>query len=151
MLYFWDTNILVHFMANSPTYQSADNKFDFFSPDNLVYISIVSKAEMLSIALRNGWGETKMKILGVALDKFHTIPIERPDIVSAYADIDAYSQGDHPDIPTPPNFSARNMGKNDLWIAATASVFGARLITTDKDFAHLKTPHLVDVEVIPTI
>lgn len=29
------------------------------------------------------------------------------------------------------------MGKNDLWIAATASVLGAILITSDKDFEHL--------------
>ncbi len=33
--------------------------------------------------------------------------------------------------------SARNMGKNDIWIAATASVLDATLLTTDKDFNHL--------------
>ncbi len=40
------------------------------------------------------------------------------------------------------------MGKNDLWIAATASVLGARLLTTDNDFEHLKGKYL-DLEVIP--
>jgi len=29
------------------------------------------------------------------------------------------------------------MGKNDLWIAATAYVIQATLTTTDKDFDHL--------------
>jgi tRNA(fMet)-specific endonuclease VapC len=29
------------------------------------------------------------------------------------------------------------MGKNDLWIAASAHVLGATLITTDNDFTHL--------------
>jgi tRNA(fMet)-specific endonuclease VapC len=29
------------------------------------------------------------------------------------------------------------MGKNDLWIAATASVLKAILLTTDHDFDHL--------------
>ena len=29
------------------------------------------------------------------------------------------------------------MGKNDLWIAATASLLGLELVTTDADFAHL--------------
>ena len=29
------------------------------------------------------------------------------------------------------------MGKNDLWIAAAASVYDLTLITTDKDFDHL--------------
>ncbi len=33
--------------------------------------------------------------------------------------------------------SARNMGKNDLWIAATAHILGAKLLTTDGDFNHL--------------
>ncbi len=43
------------------------------------------------------------------------------------------------------------MGKNDLWIAATASIYNVQLITTDKDFDHLKENYLpnlfwVDVE-----
>ena len=29
------------------------------------------------------------------------------------------------------------MGKNDLWIAATAHASGAVLVTTDQDFEHL--------------
>lgn len=29
------------------------------------------------------------------------------------------------------------MGKNDLWIAATASVLGTKLLTTDEDYTHL--------------
>ncbi|MBK9016619.1 MAG: PIN domain-containing protein [Saprospiraceae bacterium] len=33
--------------------------------------------------------------------------------------------------------SARNMGKNDLWIAATAHATQATLLTTDMDFNHL--------------
>jgi tRNA(fMet)-specific endonuclease VapC len=33
--------------------------------------------------------------------------------------------------------TARSMGKNDLWIAATASVLGLTLLTSDKDFHHL--------------
>ena len=36
------------------------------------------------------------------------------------------------------HFPARNMGKNDLWIAATASAFNLKLATTDKDFQHLE-------------
>jgi predicted nucleic acid-binding protein len=43
--------------------------------------------------------------------------------------------------------TARNMGKNDLWIAATAHVLGASLLTTDKDFAHLHSVFVDLVEV----
>jgi tRNA(fMet)-specific endonuclease VapC len=31
------------------------------------------------------------------------------------------------------------MGKNDLWIAATAALLGAILITLDNDFNHLSS------------
>jgi tRNA(fMet)-specific endonuclease VapC len=34
------------------------------------------------------------------------------------------------------------MGKNDLWIAATASVTNSRLISSDKDFNHLNGEYL---------
>ena len=35
------------------------------------------------------------------------------------------------------------MEKNDLWIAATASVLDASLLTTDSDFEHLHDEFLV--------
>lgn len=37
---------------------------------------------------------------------------------------------------------ARNMGKNDLWIAACAKASGAALLTTDKDYLHLDPDQL---------
>jgi len=43
------------------------------------------------------------------------------------------------------------MGKNDLWIAATAHVTGATLLTTDKDFDHLDPQFLVRVWINPAI
>lgn len=50
------------------------------------------------------------------------------------------------------NASAIKMGKNDLWIAATAVVENAELITTDKDFIHLDgeflTVHYVDYDAV---
>ena len=42
------------------------------------------------------------------------------NLMEAYARIDAYSQGRLQGEPL--DMSARNMGKNDLWIAATAYV-----------------------------
>ncbi len=39
------------------------------------------------------------------------------------------------------------MGKNDLWIAATASVLNAKLLTTDHDFDHLDSIFLTVVYV----
>ena len=42
------------------------------------------------------------------------------------------------------------MGKNDLWIAATAMATGATLLTTDKDFDHLDPTFLTRDWIDPT-
>lgn len=76
-----------------------------------------------------------MQTLENGLDDFALIPIRSKDIIERYAEIDAYSQGKLTGKPL--NMTSRNMGKNDLWIAATASITGAILLTTDPDFDHL--------------
>ncbi|MCG8330208.1 MAG: PIN domain-containing protein, partial [Chitinophagales bacterium] len=63
------------------------------------------------------------------------IEIRFNDLINAYSKIDAYSQGKLQSIPL--KTSSRNMGKNDLWIAATTLITNAKLITMDKDFQHL--------------
>ncbi len=57
------------------------------------------------------------------------------DLLTAYAEIDAFSKNKLPGSPL--GTSAVTMGKNDLWIAATAKVANAVLITIDSDFNHL--------------
>lgn len=64
-----------------------------------------------------------------ALDSLVTIDINRPAVIDAYVELELVSQS-HPD-------GARNMGKNDLWIAACARAANVTLLTTDEDFAHL--------------
>lgn len=39
------------------------------------------------------------------------------------------------------------MGKNDLWIAATAAALNVPLVTTDKDFSHL-APSFIELVLI---
>jgi len=43
------------------------------------------------------------------------------------------------------------MGKNDLWIAATARTTGATLLTTDKDFDHFDPALLPQEWIDPTL
>lgn len=72
------------------------------------------------------------------LSQFLIIPIQAEDLLTKYAEIDAYSQGRLGPNPSAHGMSARNMGKNDLWIAATAAITASVLITADNDFTHLK-------------
>jgi hypothetical protein len=75
------------------------------------------------------------------IENIITIDIEQNNqpLLDTYVNIDAFSQGK---ISSPSgkklNNSARNMGKNDLWIAATAHAMDAILLTTDGDFDHLQ-------------
>ena len=66
--------------------------------------------------------------------------INAESIIQKYAEIDAFSQGKLEGVQL--NDSSRNMGKNDIWIAASASVLGLTLITTDQDFSHLSVRFL---------
>jgi|GEM_PF-5180033 len=65
-------------------------------------------------------------------DRFGVIEVNA-DLMPFYAQLDAYSWGKLHTQPLLPGTSARNMGKNDLWIAATALYFDVELHTNDKD------------------
>ena len=81
-------------------------------------------------------GIQRFKKLEALLPVFIIADIHSEDVIQRYAEMDAFSQNKLKDMPL--KNSARNMGKNDLWIAATASVSNARLMTSDNDFDHLE-------------
>ena len=81
------------------------------------------------------------------LKALRPFPIDNDEMTSIYADIDAFSKGQHPKIPLPASTYSRKMGKNDLWIAATATLFNATLLKSDNDFLHL-SPRFFKLESI---
>jgi tRNA(fMet)-specific endonuclease VapC len=100
-----------------------------------LFISVVVEGEIESLALQNQWGPIKQQDLVNYLNIFMLVDIRIKSIIKRYAEIDAFSNGKLVDQPL--NMSARNMGKNDLWIAATASILNIPLMTTYNDFNHL--------------
>lgn len=133
MTYTIDTNILVHLLTGSHIGKLILEIFNDEAP--FIIISIVTKAEILSISTQRGWGKKKQKMLQTLFAETLIVPIDTDEIVKVYADLDSFSQGKHPSFAL--ESSARNMGKNDLWIAATAKITGSTLLTTDNDFDHL--------------
>ena len=133
-----DTNILIQLVRT----QNAADYLSFINPNEAnIYLSIVSVAEIKSIALQNNWGLQKLAKLDHYLHSFTIIEINNA-FINLYTEIDAFSQCKNPLFTTYPHLSARNMGKNDLWIAATASFLGLMLVTTDKNFEHLNNTFL---------
>lgn len=92
--------------------------------------------ELEAFALKADWGYQKVAFLRQLLER-HPLVGFVPELVGLYARLDTYSQGKLRGQPLPPGMSARNMSKNDLWIAATALYLDLPLHTTDNDFDHL--------------
>jgi tRNA(fMet)-specific endonuclease VapC len=128
-----DSNILI--------YLARDSKQQFLKKYILptrkdIYVSIVSIAEVKGIALRQKWGIKKQFLLDEIIDKSIVIEVTSL-LVNSYVEIDNFSQRTNPNFTEYPFDTPRNMGKNDLWIASTASLLGLELYTTDADFDHL--------------
>lgn len=136
MAYTLDTNVLIHLLRGSETASRLTNEL-FESENPTLLISIVTQGEIESIAMQRGFGDKKMTKLKKLISEFLIIPVNDKELVDRYAEIDAYSQGKLVKNPLQAGISARNMGKNDLWIAATASITNTTLLTTDSDFDHL--------------
>jgi tRNA(fMet)-specific endonuclease VapC len=144
-----DTGILLGYIRGADYVKYADQKFELSSPTNISFISIVTIGEIYSLAAQFNWGDKKIKALEKTLDEFQSIDINYPQILKRYAEIDAFSQGKYALKKLPEGMTSRNMGKNDLWIAASASFLNAKLVTTDKDFDHLNNEFLEVIFIDP--
>ncbi len=135
MNYVLDTNILLFYLREPRTKAYIEQLYNPFGTSNNPIISIVTVGEIKSIARQNLWGGKRLQAVEDLLSSCIITDIKYEPILEKYAEIDAFSQGR---IPTEPlGRSARNMGKNDLWIAATTVVANAQLLTSDHDFDHL--------------
>lgn len=134
MNYVYDSNVLVFKIRGHAAIQELEENIIDQAENSLRIISIVTKAEIESLALQFRWRNQKLEKLRELLNQFLIVPIDSQKIVDAYVELDIFSQGKHPSRAL--NHSSRNTGKNDLWIAATTVVTGAKLVTSDNDFGH---------------
>jgi len=147
MVYVIDTNILLFSILNETFEDFYKNTYR--QSNNDLVISAVTEGELKALALKRKWGRKKTNQVITTLQQYISYPVKLDSVINAYAQIDAYSQGVLDEKPLPNGMTARNMGKNDLWIAATTFVVSGTLITADKDFNHLADIyfpiHLVDI------
>lgn len=141
--YLIDTNLLLLKLRQDLRWETVYNNSNLNNTTN--FMSVVTFGELHSLALQNNWGNHKMDSLSILPQQFVITDINIMSIIRRYAEIDAFSRGKLQGRPL--NMSSRTMGKNDLWIAATASVMNLTLITTDFDFNHLHN-QFIDLELI---
>jgi tRNA(fMet)-specific endonuclease VapC len=136
--YLLDTGVAVELLRAKRLGKYIEARFHLLGSLNRCLISVVTVGELFSAARQFGWGAQKLQQLEELLDEIVWVDINHPDILNAYAEVDHYSR----------TLSIK-MGKNDVWIAATAKVSGLVLLTTDTDFDHLHTIPLQRVWIDP--
>ena len=67
-------------------------KYNLTNGENKVFISIVSYAEILSLAKQLNWGKSKLDILANTLKHLPILYLNM-EITKKYVEIDVYSQG----------------------------------------------------------
>jgi predicted nucleic acid-binding protein len=137
MNYLFDTNIVLLYVTDWKVRQLINSNYKPFKNGNKALLSVVTIGELKSLAQRNQWCLKRVQELKDFLERFIIIDVSSEPLLDAYADIENFSQGKHETRKL--KTSARNMGKNDLWIAATTFITKSKLITMDKDFSHLDT------------
>jgi tRNA(fMet)-specific endonuclease VapC len=142
-LYLLDTNVLLFLTRGSALGKHIDARFGLRAARQRPLVCVVSHGEVWVLARRNGWGDEKQAALRNLLENVVNVDINHPRVIDAYVELDLVSQSN----PA----GARNMGKNDLWIAAAAKASGATLLTTDNDFDHLIPDHLAGVVIDPKV
>ncbi len=123
MLYLLDTNILLAYIRQGLLYAWIEAQYALTTTALTPLVSVVTQGEIRALALRLAWGPEKHQRLHRLLDLFVPVPLPYSNVVEAYALVD--------------NYCLRKglvLSKNDLWIAATAQVTGATILTTDRDF-----------------
>ncbi|MEN0003387.1 MAG: type II toxin-antitoxin system VapC family toxin [Bacteroidota bacterium] len=135
MNYLLDTNIIITYSRENALARRIEKQYQLLDGQHNLYISVVSLGEIDSYVKKFGIGRKKQSTIQKTLELTYQIDIGYQEIISKYGDIEAFSQG-KAKLPGH-SFTARNMGKNDLWIAATASHYQLTLLTTDRDFDHL--------------
>lgn len=140
--YVLDTGVAGAYLRNAPIWQHIAAEHRLPEDDAMLILSVVSWGELFSIAQINQWGHAKQSKLSGLLESLYVVDIAHADeqLIADYCILDAYSRNalQHKPLPN----GSRKMGKNDLWIAATAKTAQAELITMDGDFDHLHGQYL---------
>lgn len=118
-----DTNVLIALVRENALGRRIESTISVRTRAERPIISIVTVGESLGLARQFEWAPAKTDRLRALLTALVVVDASRAGVTDRYAEITDYARR-----------AGRTIGDNDRWIAATASVTGAWLVTTDKDF-----------------
>lgn len=133
-----DTNVLIALVRENALGRRIDSAVGVRSRAERPLISIVTVGESLGLARQFDWAPEKTARLRELLTALVVVDVSRSGVTDRYAEITDHARR-----------AGRTLAENDRWIAATASVSGAWLVTTDKDFDPLDPVFLRRVWIDP--
>jgi tRNA(fMet)-specific endonuclease VapC len=132
-----DTNVLVHWCRQDSTGIHLKTHYKLEERSERPLYSSITEGELFALVKGWNWGEKRIQRLEDLMSELVRVESGHPSITKAYAELSHLSRQ-----------MGQNMRENDLWIAATAQVTGAVLLTCDGDFCWL-SPKPVQVEFVP--
>lgn len=132
-----DTGIVLLVTRGSNPAKVIDAQFGLSASSFRPAICEVTVGELLAFATASHWGERRKAALTDRLKTSLIIPISHPGVHQRWADMQSTLQG-----------AGITVGHNDTWIAATASVTGLTVLSTDKDFKHFVAWDLVQAVIV---
>jgi tRNA(fMet)-specific endonuclease VapC len=116
-----DTNVVIQLCRGKDVGQRIDSAYGLRERIERPLVSVVTVGETLGLAKQWVWGEAKIAVLRDLLAEFVVVDINHKEILDRYAELRALDRS-----------GGWNLSHNDTWIAATASVTNALLLTTIK-------------------
>ena len=99
MRYVFDTNIILIYLKDSKTKKYIKEVYDPLNNKNEVLISAVTIGEIRSLALKNNWGRNRISIVENIMEDLIVIDVSFNELFDAYANIEAFCVGKHPEKP----------------------------------------------------
>lgn len=121
-----DTCVLIHLIRGNDLGRKIDAHFGLTRGKATALISAVTLGEGRSLALQWGWGTDKVQRMEKLFRELIVMEVNLTPVLERYALLDMHSRD-----------RGRKMGKNDLWIVATAAATSSTLVSTDRDFDHI--------------
>lgn len=130
-----DTSVLVKLLQGKEAGARIASEYELGRRGSTPFISVVTVGELRAFSRSAKWGAEKRARLDDLLAELVIVDINSQDVLDAFADVSTYLRE-----------RGKTVGDNDRWIAATAKVLQATVLTTDRDFEGLN-PELVSCEI----
>jgi tRNA(fMet)-specific endonuclease VapC len=121
-----DTNVIIKMLHNEPEAVSLLQKAA--KP----YVSIIVKGELYYGAYKSARREANMALFRNTLSQFEILTLDNGNIAVSYALIKSELEK-----------KGRTIPENDIWIAATAHVYGLPIISFDRHFSYISQIQLI--------